>query len=427
MSERVLTCNKTNGCTNAGVECAAQKCSKVVCQECYVTKVLLKNKLTIHDALPRTANGDLRVACTKKCHEVLKKTLASGDPVRVAWDTDTPNGDFEGSSEAILLDWLKVHGNYSRWRGNREGISKQRIQQELADTINLDGISKGVPRNRTEKQVGAKIQQIERKYRETLSWKNHTGQGIKEDQGLDEVSFNCLVMKRWRHFFDLQPIFQDRSCMGPIFNSDDLSNNFSSSDDDSDESKEDENDPNDVRLLSPVQQVIVPSHEDDSSHSVDESNIDAKSSTAASVPSSVKRRKVETGSVITRRSYSKFQSGDVVRSLVEQFDRNKVRMTDLGERELMEKKRHNQVMENIERQKSQAAIFQAADAELDYQLKLQAQYENMKEKYSTERIAQSFPQLICFLDLNDMTEADKAKYAKRYNDWNEARNLPGRM
>lgn len=102
-------------------------------------------------------------------------------------------------------------------------------------------------------------------------------------------------------------------------------------------------------------------------------------------------------------------------------------MTDLGERELMEKKRHNQVMENIERQKSQAAIFQAADAELDYQLKLQAQYENMKEKYSTERIAQSFPQLICFLDLNDMTEADKAKYAKRYNDWNEARNLPGRM
>ena len=124
------------------------------------------------------------------------------------------------------------------------------------------------------------------------------------------------------------------------------------------------------------------------------------------------------------------QSFEIVKSLFDQLDRTQSKTSDLGERELREKQRHNQVMENIELQKSQTTTaFQAADAEMDYQLKLQAQYEKMTTDghHSKEWIAQPFPQLICFFNPTEMTEEEKAKYAKKYNEWNKARNLPGIM
>jgi len=143
------------------------------------------------------------VACTKKCHQNATKDI-SGEGRR-AWDTDTSNREYEKSSEAMLIDWLLVHGNYARWKGNNSGISKREIQKEIADLLNKKGAEMGIQRGRTTDQVGAKIGWIETKYRETKPWVENTGQGIREEIGED--SFREKVEKeQFRHFYALQPI-----------------------------------------------------------------------------------------------------------------------------------------------------------------------------------------------------------------------------
>ena len=76
---------------------------------------------------------------------------------RSAWDTDTPTREYANSSEAMLIDWLLVHGNYSKWKGNSNGISKRDIQKDIADVLNKKGLEMGIQRDRTSDQIGAKI------------------------------------------------------------------------------------------------------------------------------------------------------------------------------------------------------------------------------------------------------------------------------
>ena len=40
------------------------------------------------------------------------------------------------SSEAMLINWLQVHGNYAKWKGISSGISKCEIQKEIDDLLN---------------------------------------------------------------------------------------------------------------------------------------------------------------------------------------------------------------------------------------------------------------------------------------------------
>ena len=181
-------CTKTKACTNEGYVCAAHGCTKVVCRSCY-KEVLNKNKIRLDDALPEEL-----AACTVKCHRKAVKSGAqqpavrpngsSGDTNRqyTSWDTDTCNGEYEGSSEALLLDcWLKTPGNFAKWRGNKRGLTaKKEIQQEIADYINEAARRRGINRHRTESKVGDKIHSFQTKFRETLNWINQTGQGILE-------------------------------------------------------------------------------------------------------------------------------------------------------------------------------------------------------------------------------------------------------
>ena len=61
------------------------------------------------------------------------------------------------NSEAMLIDWLQVHGNYAKWKGNSNGISKSKIQKEIANLLNKKGAEMGIQQGRTADQVGAKI------------------------------------------------------------------------------------------------------------------------------------------------------------------------------------------------------------------------------------------------------------------------------
>ena len=110
---------------------------------------------------------------------------------RRAWDTDTPTREYTNSSEAMLIDWLLVHGNYSKWKGNDSGISKRDIQKDIADIINKKGNEMGIQRGRTTDQVGAKIAWIASKFHETKQWIENTEQGIQEEMG--EETFHAKI------------------------------------------------------------------------------------------------------------------------------------------------------------------------------------------------------------------------------------------
>jgi hypothetical protein len=143
----------------------------------------------------------------------------ASDPSRLSWDDDTADGSFAMSSEAMLLDWLKTPGNYQTWRGNDRGITKLAIQQEIANSINAEGLRQNINRQRTEKQVGAKIAHMEQKFRSTLSFMECTGQGIKDEKNLSDDKF---ITKQWSHFWDLFDIMADRSCMIPVSNTEEI-------------------------------------------------------------------------------------------------------------------------------------------------------------------------------------------------------------
>ena len=103
-----IYCTKRKQCKNVGINCAQRGCNKFLCVPCY-HDVLERNKIDVSEALPNNA-----VACTVVCHRKAKKVV-DADSSRISWDDDTPDGKYEGSSEALLLDWLKIPGNYSNW------------------------------------------------------------------------------------------------------------------------------------------------------------------------------------------------------------------------------------------------------------------------------------------------------------------------
>ena len=119
------------------------------------------------------------------------------------------------NTKGLLIDWLVTPGNYAKRRGNLQGISKQQIQQDVASFINQAGLKMGITRNSNQKQVGTKIQDIESKYKSALSFSQNTGEGIREDQKLSDEQFEHMIKQKFKHFYTLQPIFEDHACMQP--------------------------------------------------------------------------------------------------------------------------------------------------------------------------------------------------------------------
>jgi hypothetical protein len=237
-----IVCGKTKGCKNEGYVCAASGCVKTVCRNCYEVSVLTKNKIPLDNGLP-----DELAACTVKCHKkALKDSINSNQASdateqwhqRSSWDLDTPNGEYQGSSEEALLydSWLKVPGNFAFWKGNEEqGISKTRIQHTFAKQINDEGLRLFGPpiRTRTAIEVGGKITYIISKFLKTFNWSHQTGQGIREERNLTEAQFRDLVAAQFPHYWDLFEIMADRSSTRPVFASDDL--DIPDDDDDADD------------------------------------------------------------------------------------------------------------------------------------------------------------------------------------------------
>ncbi|KAG9410818.1 hypothetical protein AC1031_018842 [Aphanomyces cochlioides] len=73
--------------------------------------------------------------------------------------------------------------------------------------------------NRNPKDVLAKISSIESSYREAREWREHTGQGIE-----DEDSIKNELKRRCPYFFELDEVMRDRASTQPLVTSEQLDN-----------------------------------------------------------------------------------------------------------------------------------------------------------------------------------------------------------
>ena len=211
--------------------CSQPRCRVAVCTQCSAA-IIEKYKLP---GLPPPH----KVVCTKTCYVVTLKYVNKNAQIeRKPWDSDTPDLSFEGSSQAKLIEWMCAPGNYSRWKGNKHGVSKQEIQKQIAETLNREGLEMGIERNRTDEQVGNRIEYLQSRFKETFDWAHGTtGQGLLVDSGAD--SFREAVKQKFKWYYDLLPIMQDRSSTKPTMLSDEL--RLSSDDEDNNDDKDNNN------------------------------------------------------------------------------------------------------------------------------------------------------------------------------------------
>ena len=156
--------------------------------------VVEKNK--IENPFPHDNNA---VCCnkdhvTKALKEAEKKKQKDVDTtnINIPWGEDGKNGRNDpNNSLAILLDWLTTIGNYARYKGDASnGVTKLVIAGQIARLIN----SRGVRKERTNKQVINKIDHLVRQYKDASDWANQTGAGVLETQGketFDQAVSSC--------------------------------------------------------------------------------------------------------------------------------------------------------------------------------------------------------------------------------------------
>ena len=97
------------------------------------------------------------------------------------------------------------------------------------------------------------------------------------------------------------------------------------------------------------------------------------------------------------------------------------------EKELSELARHNTRMEELERVRVAPFLFQAEQAEIDLVTNLEQSYLDVKTRYSIEKIAQIFPQLIQFFNPEDLSEEQRKRFSEVYNKNNESKGLSRRI
>ena len=203
------------GCKTRGADlhpCVGPNCTRVIHYMCYQYNC---RKYAI-DMLP-----DMKVACKKRCHEAYcrreKKRQSTKDSnAKLPWDEDGKCGrDDPKCSLSVLLDWWRMEGNYSKYRGDgNKGVKKREVAQKLADEIN-----KVVVAERSVDAILGKIQAIEKSWKCAHDWACETGQGVKET---DPEGFKGACLLRCPYYFMLYEIMEDRSANRALATTSDL-------------------------------------------------------------------------------------------------------------------------------------------------------------------------------------------------------------
>ena len=445
-------------------QCAATNCEKWICINCYESRVLQKYDLC---ALPCPDDIET-VACTKRCYQTALKYLSGKG--RRTWDTDTPRGSYEDSSEAMLIDWMLVHGNYERWRGNNSGITKRQIQQGIADRLNKRGEELKVYRGRTEEQVGSKIAYMESKYRSTKNWIENTGQGVRATLG--EESFRENVIDRFKHFYTLQPIMADRACMGSTNFTDQYdargrrppqtitiqenANLVATRNENNANKHTSTRDISFLPILDPLQDVENTNNgrslDDDNSETLETTDQEEDGSVRSSaVRLAIVRDQMEQPSSTPAlpKTARPRTPQDTIENIVSKIndkwerDRNQVqkqseqaseKASQQASIQCKEQMRHNREMENIEKlkvgimaKKARTATYDNIERTMQLFRSSKLFYDDFKDTMTLEDMAEAMPSCIKCFNLRSMSEADRNNYIQTYNDWAILNELTDRI
>ncbi|KAJ9091477.1 hypothetical protein QFC21_007213 [Naganishia friedmannii] len=118
----------------------------------------------------------------------------------VSWVTDVVDGV---SLERQLVDWLVAGRNYDLLKV-KEYTEKQRMWERLAASWHQDGYSL-----RTAKQIQSKVDELIKKYKQACGYRDHTGQGVKENEG--QQAFNKQLHKICKYYELFEECLGERS------------------------------------------------------------------------------------------------------------------------------------------------------------------------------------------------------------------------
>lgn len=76
----------------------------------------------------------------------------------------------------VLLNWLTSGMNYTRWKGDGDGVSKQTLCREIVSQMKEVGIY-----HRNTADIRAKMSFLQTTYNKARDWSENTGEGIQAE------------------------------------------------------------------------------------------------------------------------------------------------------------------------------------------------------------------------------------------------------
>ena len=71
----------------------------------------------------------------QKTADVASQAGAKASKTPVKWDSDSADGDPAKSSDSLLVSWLFVHGNYSKYRGAKTQFGEAKKKKDICEDI----------------------------------------------------------------------------------------------------------------------------------------------------------------------------------------------------------------------------------------------------------------------------------------------------
>ncbi|KAI8136466.1 hypothetical protein BJV82DRAFT_679912 [Fennellomyces sp. T-0311] len=180
--------------------------------------------------------------------EAGKPTKNNKPPVR--WETDAPDKNPAHSSDSLLVGWLTIPGNYSRYKGAKTKMGEGKTKKSICEYIVANVFEPQGIFHRNDVDVNTRINLYEDKFKKAHKWLHDTGNGTdkptKNSPGDDYVTANWPTYKTesvefqsdmkekikvyvitniFKYYYDLLPIFKDRASLvppAPMSNNDDI-------------------------------------------------------------------------------------------------------------------------------------------------------------------------------------------------------------
>ncbi|KAI9622597.1 hypothetical protein KEM48_007214 [Puccinia striiformis f. sp. tritici PST-130] len=191
----------------------------------------------------KKAPAQKKKATSRKKPSAEKEAPAKKKTPHRPWTTD--QGTDGKSSLVLIVDWLTTGENYNMWR--KGDISKREVAEKIVEYLVQNGIE-----GRGWEGVEQQVRHLEGKFRDALTWKMQTGEGIMEaarekdtaarrerdrerevrrelginepedDEGTEDFvgaatnETEAAIKKICPFYFDLESIFMDRASAVPL-------------------------------------------------------------------------------------------------------------------------------------------------------------------------------------------------------------------